>query len=660
MTSWLVRYNPTGQASKPVRVDLDESPCPTIMAGGLMGDNLSHYWLEEDMKLKMGQHGFFPGKEVDLDTQPCPTVGGTGLGAYSYSLEENNMEVERTNGLVNTGKGQGHGYIDISGKPFPTIQAGRPVRDSDGSPSITPPGNNKPPYRVPLMPEIEAIPLNGLTVVSTFSGCGGGCLGFRMAGFKVVWASEFVPAAQEVYKLNHPNCHLDTRDIRLVQPEDILETIGLRAGELDVLEGSPPCASFSTAGKRQRDWGKVKKYSDTSQRTDDLFFEFARLLKGLQPRIFVAENVSGLVKGVAKGYFKEILATLKDCGYIVEARLLDAQWLGVPQMRQRIIFVGVRNDLGVKPAFPKPLSYRYSVREALPWITTIGTSNGFGHSEQIPAQSQPYHTVGTGPQQGNGLARFVEIETLTARVMNDTGGQYSEGEVTDRPSPTVDTNPRLFIESEIIIDPDSNAKGRVVGKKVSRDGPFGTITAHGVSGGNKPQVVEPRAYRDKRGAYGNDGDITEEPAPTVLGGSVGTHWIVEPETDISQYAIGKEWDKLGPGEQSDKYYQLVKPDAGSPCPTVTQRGGDNTVASVTHPTERRKFTIAELKRICAFPDDFKLTGSYAQQWERLGRAVPPIMMYHVARVIRDEILFKLVGREAWEHDPPDLVAGLKR
>src|SRR5207248_5858022 len=129
---------------------------------------------------------------------------------------------------------------------------------------------------------------------------------------------------------------------------------GLTAGEVDVMEGSPPCASFSTAGKRQAGWGQVRPYSDTRQRTDDLFFEFARLVRGVRPKVFVAENVSGLVKGTAKGYFKEILRALKGCGYRVEARLLDAQWLGVPQVRQRIIFVGVREDLGVGPAFPKP------------------------------------------------------------------------------------------------------------------------------------------------------------------------------------------------------------------------------------------------------------------------------------------------------------------
>ena len=91
-------------------------------------------------------------------------------------------------------------------------------------------------------------------------------------------------------------------------------------------------------------------------------------MEGIKPKVFVAENVSGLVKGVAKGYFKEILSKLKECGYNVRTRLLDAQWLGVPQRRQRLFFIGVRDDLGIEPAFPKPLPYRYSVRDACPWI----------------------------------------------------------------------------------------------------------------------------------------------------------------------------------------------------------------------------------------------------------------------------------------------------
>ena len=224
------------------------------------------------------------------------------------------------------------------------------------------------PYRVPSMAEIAAVPDNGLRVVSTFSGCGGSCLGYRMAGYRVLWASEFIPAAAEVYRANHPTTPLDTRDIRKVQPAEILAATGLKVGEVDVVEGSPPCASFSTAGKREKHWGKAKPYSDTVQRVDDLFFEYIRLIEGLQPKVFVAENVSGLVKGVAKGYFLEILARLKACGYRVGVKVLDAQWLGVPQARQRTIFIGVREDLGKDPVFPKPLPYRHSLREALPWV----------------------------------------------------------------------------------------------------------------------------------------------------------------------------------------------------------------------------------------------------------------------------------------------------
>lgn len=415
---------------------------------------------------------------------------------------------------------------------------------------------NKPAYQVPSMAEIAAIPWNGFNAVSTFSGCGGSSLGYKMAGFKVLWASEFIPAAQDTYRANHPDMILDTRDIRQVQAQDILDAIGLKVGELDLMDGSPPCASFSTAGKREAGWGKVKQYSDTKQRTDDLFFEYTRLLKGLQPKVFVAENVSGLVKGTAKGYFLEILAALKGCGYNVVAKVLDAQWLGVPQMRQRVIFVGVRNDLGIAPVHPKPLSYRYSVRDAIPWIVTIGSSKGFGHSEQVPSDI-PYHTVATTPQQGNGLARFVEAYINTAK------GERS----IDDPAPSVLTHVRQHTTSELT--------------------------------------------------------------------------IVEVESSIEGYAIGREWDTLAPGEKSDKYLSLVKPSLDMPSPTVTQRGGDNTAASVTHPTERRKFSIAELKRICAFPDDFILTGTYAQQWERLGRAVPPVMMMHIAQTIRDEILCKI-------------------
>lgn len=486
---------------------------------------------------------------------------------------------------------------------------------------------NKPPYRVPLMSEINALPDNGYCIVSTFSGCGGSCLGFKMAGYQVLWANEFIPAAQETYRANHKSTYLSTQDIRTVKASDIRSIIG--DVEIDVLEGSPPCASFSTAGKREKGWGKVKAYSDTKQRTDDLFFEYARLLKDLQPRVFVAENVSGLVKGTAKGYFIEILQALKACGYNVEAKLLDAQWLGVPQMRQRIIFVGVRNDLKLSPVFPKPLQYRYSVRDALPWIVKQGDNGGFS-AGAMRETDQPSPTIGTGIQAGNGRYPPSKVEAYI--------GTHKGERSIDAPAPAVLTPMREHTTSELTIrQGNKNSHSSQRGQIVDLTSPMPTIIAGGGSG----QFDITRAYRDKRGAFGNDGDITNQPAPTVLSDSVGTHWIVESETDICPYAIGAKWDALPEGGHEFYGTDFHKTHRDKPCPTVTQRGGDSTTASVTHPTEKRKFSIAELKRICAFPDDFILTGTYAQQWERLGRAVPPVMMYYVARTIQEQILCKI-------------------
>jgi DNA (cytosine-5)-methyltransferase 1 len=423
--------------------------------------------------------------------------------------------------------GVAHSFVDCSRTPAPTIVADRQIHFfTEPCESGQMENASKPPYRVPLMSEIAPLPWNGYSVASLFAGCGGSSTGYRMAGFRVLYVNEFIEAARNTYRANaKEGTVIDGRDIREVAPEDILNATGLGVGDIDVLDGSPPCASFSTAGKRHRHWGEERAYSDKVQRTDDLFFEFARILAGVKPKVFVAENVSGLVKGTAKGYFLEILAALKGCGYKVSAKLLDAQWLGVPQARQRLIFVGVREDLDNLPAHPKPLSFRYSIRDALPEL------------------------------------------------------------------------------------------GRVI-------------------------------YGTKYAGFAKRGTEVDQdrPCPTVLAGNFETgpfQFAIEPEADISRYAVGAEWDKLGPGGQSERYFQLVKPDADEPSPTITASGGTTSLASVTHPTERRKFSIAELRRICGFPDDFVLTGTYAQQWERLGRAVPPVMMRAIAETIRDEILSKV-------------------
>jgi DNA (cytosine-5)-methyltransferase 1 len=132
--------------------------------------------------------------------------------------------------------------------------------------------------------------------------------------------------------------------------------------------------------------------------------------------------------------------------------------------------------------------------------------------------------------------------------------------------------------------------------------------------------------------------------------------ILDPDTgediSIERFAIGREADKLKPGESSSRYFNLVRPDPDKPCPTVTQTGGSVGAASVIHPLEPRKLTISELKRLSGFPDDFTLAGSYRQQYERLGRAVPPPLMKAIAETLRDEVLLPYHRREAERGEEP--------
>lgn len=181
--------------------------------------------------------------------------------------------------------------------------------------------------------------------VSLFAGGGGSSLGYRMAGGKVLAINEFIKVAADTYRANWPNTIIIDKDIRNLDATELLKTISKQVGELDLLDGSPPCASFSTAGKREKGWGEVHAYSETRQRTDDLFFEFNRILAGVQPRAFVAENVTGLMKGEARLYFDAILEALRSSGYIVEWKALNAKDFGVPQNRPRVFFVGIRQDL---------------------------------------------------------------------------------------------------------------------------------------------------------------------------------------------------------------------------------------------------------------------------------------------------------------------------
>ena len=199
-----------------------------------------------------------------------------------------------------------------------------------------------------------------VTVLSTFAGCGGSSLGYKMAGYTEILAIEWDRNAVETFKLNFPDIPIWQKDIKEVTGEEILKFCKIQKGELDLLDGSPPCQGFSTAGKRQ-----------VIDPRNDLFNEFVRLIKDLQPKVFVMENVSSMVKGKMKGRFKEIILELKSTGYNVKCKKLNTMWYGVPQSRERLIFIGVRKDLRIEPSYPEPLVVKpITIREAFNNLVT--------------------------------------------------------------------------------------------------------------------------------------------------------------------------------------------------------------------------------------------------------------------------------------------------
>ena len=341
---------------------------------------------------------------------------------------------------------------------------------------------------------------NLFKVVSLFAGGGGSSTGYRLAGGKVKAINEFIEAAQEAYAVNYPDTYIFKQDVRRLTGRRILKKLGIEKGELDILDGSPPCASFSMAGKRDKLWGQEKKYSDKKQRTDDLFYEYARIIKEVQPKVFVAENVKGLVLGTAQellgsdqldlmGNYKDsIYHTLRECGYNVKYKVLNAKHFGVPQNRERLIIIGIRKDLDMKVTFPKGSKKYVTLKEAF---------QGIEHTEE-------------------------ELQ----------------------------------------------------------------------------------------------------------------------ECNIEKYSIYPRTKALAPGEQDKERFNLYKMHPDKISNTLVQSAGNIGAASIVH-WEDRKFSVKESIRIMGFPEDYYLGEKYQHKIERLGRAVPPLMMKAVAEHVYINVLSKI-------------------
>jgi DNA (cytosine-5)-methyltransferase 1 len=182
------------------------------------------------------------------------------------------------------------------------------------------------------------------TVFSCFACGGGSTMGYKLAGFDVIGCNEIDPKMMEAYRANHSPRFSYLEPIQTFKLRDDLPP---ELFNLDILDGSPPCSSFSMAGNREKDWGKDKKFREgqAEQVLDTLFFDFIDLAKRLQPKVVIAENVKGMLMGDAQQYVDKVLRGFNAAGYYVSYKLLNASRMGVPQRRERVFFYAIRKDL---------------------------------------------------------------------------------------------------------------------------------------------------------------------------------------------------------------------------------------------------------------------------------------------------------------------------
>ena len=196
---------------------------------------------------------------------------------------------------------------------------------------------------------------NKFTNVELFAGAGGLALGLEQAGFDNLLSNDFDKDSCNTLKINRPNWNIMCEPIEDLSNRNLLEMLNLKEGELDLLSGGYPCQSFSYAGKRL----------GLNDIRGTMFYYYAKVLEQLKPKMFLAENVKGLVNHDGGKTLATMINVFEEIGYRVQYKVLNAWNYGVAEKRERIVIVGIRNDLNINFEYPKPHEYKPVLRDVL-------------------------------------------------------------------------------------------------------------------------------------------------------------------------------------------------------------------------------------------------------------------------------------------------------
>ena len=201
-------------------------------------------------------------------------------------------------------------------------------------------------YRYTLDDLKESSDRKLFTYISFFAGGGGSSAGYKLAGGDCLFVNEFQQVAVDTYLANWPNTPHICGDIKNVTGKQIMEMTGLKVGELDIMDGSPPCPPFSMSGTKKEGWNKEKTaYGMKQQNIEDLTWEMIRIAGEMKPKVIICENVKGLTMDYARDHLNRMVADFEALGYSTTYKVLNGIHFGVPQKRQRVFIVSVRDDV---------------------------------------------------------------------------------------------------------------------------------------------------------------------------------------------------------------------------------------------------------------------------------------------------------------------------
>jgi len=271
-----------------------------------------------------------------------------------------------------------------------------------------------------LLSDLKTIKQNNFKVFSTFACGGGSSMGYKLAGFTMEGANDIDPVMRKHYEKNlQPKLFIEKPVKELLNmdlPKELFD--------LDILDGSPPCSSFSMAGNREKDWGKKKYFKEgqSKQVLDDLFFDFIALGKKLQPKVIVAENVKGLISGNAKGYCRLIFKELREAGYKPQMFLINAAYCGVPQLRERVFIIAQRNDLNKPLLQIQTNKTTISVKEAFENIDDLNVEKHYlsGKTEKYWHLTKPGKNFSTTTEKLIGKSSWFNSSVLHPNKPSNT------------------------------------------------------------------------------------------------------------------------------------------------------------------------------------------------------------------------------------------------